>query len=360
MPTAVVRRPDDQRTVGDFLEAVQTQASALLIGGEAGIGKTTLWLDSLERAHQCGFRVLTARAGQLETALAYTTVGDLLSEVAAPHMASIPDMQLQALNRVLMREDDDGPETNQRMIATAFQSVVEALAVDTPTLIAVDDVQWLDSSSRSVLAYAVHRVKSRVGVLLTERHEHDHATAMSWLRPAATGEAMRLRVSPLSSKELHALIEQKLGRSFPRPTMARIATISGGNPLYALELARAIDADPDGGQQVFPRTLAELVQIRIGRLGAEALDVLVAAACVPSPTVDLLADVTEKTVDQVVELIEEAEDAGIVVIDGNRLGAVQRGLPQRRRGAAPLLAPGLVRCLEGARIQSAPSCPGRQ
>jgi DNA-binding CsgD family transcriptional regulator len=320
MPTAVVRRPDDQRTVGDFLEAVQTQASALLIGGEAGIGKTTLWLDSLERAHQCGFRVLTARAGQLETALAYTTVGDLLSEVAAPHMASIPDMQLQALNRVLMREDDDGPETNQRMIAAAFKSVVEALAADTPTLIAVDDVQWLDSSSRSVLAYAVHRVKSRVGVLLTERHEHDHATAMSWLRPAATGEAMRLRVSPLSSKELHALIEQKLGRSFPRPTMARIATISGGNPLYALELARAIDADPDGGQQVFPRTLAELVQIRIGRLGATALDVLVAAACVPAPTVDLLADVTETSVDQVVALIEEAEDAGIVVIDGNRLG----------------------------------------
>jgi len=92
-----VRRPDDQRTVGDFLEAVANAGVGSAHRGEAGIGKTTLWLDSLERAHQCGFRVLTARAGQLETALAYTTVGDLLSEVATPHMASIPDMQLQAL-----------------------------------------------------------------------------------------------------------------------------------------------------------------------------------------------------------------------------------------------------------------------
>jgi hypothetical protein len=158
MLPAVVRRSGDQRAVGDFLDAAQTQASALLIGGEAGIGKTTLWLDSLERADECGFRVLTARAGQLETVLAYTTVGDLLSEVDSPLLARIPDPQRLALNRVLMRTEDEGPETNQRMVATAFRSVVEALADDLPTLIAVDDVQWLDSSSRSVLAYAVHRL----------------------------------------------------------------------------------------------------------------------------------------------------------------------------------------------------------
>jgi DNA-binding CsgD family transcriptional regulator len=340
MPHAVVRRLEDQRAVGDFLDAAQTHASALLIGGEAGIGKTTLWVDSLERARDCGFRVLTARAGQLETVLAYTTVGDLLSEVEPPLMATIPDPQQQALNRVLMRAEDDAPQTNQRMVATAFKSVVEALAVNTPTLIAVDDVQWLDSSSRSVLAYTVHRLKGRVGVLLTERHERDRGTAMSWLQSATAGAVMDLRVSPLSPRELHVLIEQKLGRSFPRPTMERIANISGGNPLYALELARAIEADPGGGQQVFPRTLAELVQIRIGRLDAAALDVLLAAACVPSPTVDLLVDVTGKTVHQVVALIEEPESAGIVVLDGNRLGfthpVLARGVylnatPARRR-----------------------------
>lgn len=336
----VVPRVGVQRAIGDFLEGAQTQSSALLIRGEAGIGKTTLWLDALARARAAGFRALTARAGQLETVLAYMTVGDLLSEVEPPLLAAIPDPQQQALNRVLMRGDDQGPETNQRMVATAFRSVVEALATDTPTLIAVDDVQWLDSSSRSVLAYLVHRLRGPVGVLLTERHEHEHATAMSWLQSGAARAVMDLRVAPLSPAELHALIEQKLGHSFPRPTMARIADISGGNPLYALELARAIDADPDGGQQVFPRTLAELVQIRIGRLDAGALDVLLAAACVPSPTIDLLAAVTGESARRVVDLIEEPESAGIVVLDGNRLafthpvlarGVYLNAAPARRR-----------------------------
>lgn len=319
MTSAIVSRPDEQRAVGDFLTAAQTRASALLIGGEAGIGKTALWLDSIDRARGSGFRVLTARAGQLETAHAYTTVGDLLSEVEPEAYAGIPDFQQTALDRVLLRADEPGPETNPRTIATAFTSVVEALAATTPTLIGVDDVQWLDSSSRSVLAYAVHRMKSRVGVLFTERRERGHGTAMSWLTSVTTGGVGELDVPPLSPSGLHQLMEHKLGHSFPSPIMKRIADISGGNPLYALELARAIEADPDGGQQVFPRTLAELVRMRIGRLSAGTLDVLLAASCVRSPTVDQLAHVTDRSADDVVALLEEPEDAGIVVLDGNRV-----------------------------------------
>ena len=53
----------------------------------------------------------------------------------------------------------------------------------------------------------------------------------------STGFALR----PLSLGGLHMLISQRLGRSFPRPTTVRIAEISGGNPFYALELARAMD-----------------------------------------------------------------------------------------------------------------------
>ena len=68
----------------------------------------------------------------------------------------------------------------------------------------------------------------------------------------------RIHVSPLSLGGLHALISSRLGRSFPRPTMLRIAEISGGNPFYALELARAIDAG--SSRTVLPATLAELMR----------------------------------------------------------------------------------------------------
>ena len=320
MPVQIVSRSGEERAIDEFLTSAHRQPAALVLEGEAGIGKSSLWWAGLDRARGNGFRVLAARAAQPETVHAFATIGDLLAEVESSHVTRIPDLQQRAVDRVLMRAADEGPDTDQWVIAAAFTSVVEALAVSTPALIAVDDVQWLDSSSRTVLAYAMRRVKSRIGILVTERVGREDAVATSWLELATAGEVRRERVSPLSLGGLHTLIEDRLGRSFPRPIMTRIAEVSGGNPLYALELARELDADPNSGQHVFPRTLAGLVRLRIERLDDSVLDVLTAAACVPNPTVDLLASVSGKTVEEIVGLLEVPETAGIVLVDGNRIG----------------------------------------
>lgn len=333
-------RSPEASPLKNFLTAATSRPSALLIQGQAGIGKTTFWLSAIDRARERGFRVLTARASQSETVLAYATVGDLVLSVESMLLANIPDLYQQALNRVLMRAGNDDRETNQQVVAAAFMSMVDTLAANAPTLIAVDDVQWLDSSSRAVMAYAVRRLKGRVGVLVTEREARDTVNTLSWLQLATADEIATLRVSPLGLQGLHALIKQRLGRSFAHPTMVRIAEVSGGNPLYALELARAIDAHHDGDHQVFPLSLADLVRMRIARLGDSALDVMLAAACVPKPTVDMLVGVTGKTVEQVVALLEEPESAGIIVLDGNRVafthpvlarGVYANATPARRR-----------------------------
>ena len=96
----------------------------------------------------------------------------------------------------------------------------------------------------------------------------------NWLQLARPDGIERVRVGPLSLGGLHALISARLGRSFPRPTMVRIAEISGGNPFYALELARAIDAGSSNPQSGLPGSLSELMRLRIGRLDAEARDLL--------------------------------------------------------------------------------------
>jgi ATP/maltotriose-dependent transcriptional regulator MalT len=127
----------------------------------------------------------------------------------------------------------------------------------------------------------------------------------------------RVRVGPLSLGGLHALISARLGRSFPRPTMVRIAEISRGNPFYALELARAIDLSAGKSGEVLPATLAELMRSRIGRLEPDTQDLLLAAACASSPTVDLLAEVTGTTVERAVELLGEAKGKGIIGFDGD-------------------------------------------
>ena len=65
-------RPLEARIVGGFLDSAASEPSALLIEGEPGIGKTTLWLAAQELARDRGFRVLSARAAAAESVLAYT------------------------------------------------------------------------------------------------------------------------------------------------------------------------------------------------------------------------------------------------------------------------------------------------
>ncbi len=127
--------------------------------------------------------------------------------------------------------------------------------------------------------------------------------------------------------------------------MVRISEISGGNPFYALELARAIDDGSAGSHPALPATLSELMRQRIGRLGPDTRTLLLAAASVANPTVELLARVTGNSVERASELIAEAEGKGLIGIDG---GDVRFAHPLLARsvytdatpGAAPGDAPG--------------------
>jgi len=242
---AVVHRPFELRTVSEFLRSVTQQPSGLVIEGEPGIGKTTLWLSAIEQARDSGYRVFSARVGQAESVLAYATVADLLRDIDATVLAALPDIQRVAVDRVLLRASSEDHTTDQRVVAAAFASVFDCLAADSPVLIAIDDLQWLDRSSKDVLAFAARRFKAQVGLLLTERSDADGGSAVTWLRLSRPDGIERVRVGPLSLGGLHTLVSARLGRSFPRPTMVRIAEISGGNPFFALELpARSMPGPP--------------------------------------------------------------------------------------------------------------------
>jgi ATP/maltotriose-dependent transcriptional regulator MalT len=330
MDHGVVCRTGELGAIAEFLTSACARPSGLTIEGEAGIGKTTLWSGATEQARERGSCVLSARACQAESAIGYAAVADLLSDVESAIFVRLPNLHRVAVDRVLLRSSDEGPDADQRAVAAAFLATVEMLAADAPVLLAIDDLQWLDASSRAVVTFAARRIKGRVGVLVTERPEPDCPTAMRWLRVGAKNDIGRIRLGPLSLGELHALISGRLGRSLPRPTMVRIAEVSQGNPFYALELARAVNGQSPTAEQELPRTLAELMRSRIGDLDAEVRDVLLAAACVTDPTVELLAQAKAITATETVALLEVAESKGIVGIEGNRV-----------RFAHPLLARGV-------------------
>ena len=220
---------------------------------------------------------------------------------------------------MLLSGSGDGPVTDQRIAAAAFTAIVEALAVERPVLLAIDDVQWLDSSSRAVIAFAARRVKGAVGVLVTERTEGRGSDASSWLRMSRPDAVATVQLGPLSIGALHALLSERLGRALPRPTMARIHQISGGNPFFAMELARTVEVGATAQHPQLSPTLAELMRLRMSRVSGAESDVLLAAACMADPTVDVLAAATSRTVDEVVGSLEMAEAEAIVRIEGNRV-----------------------------------------
>ncbi|MCV7022570.1 AAA family ATPase [Mycolicibacterium novocastrense] len=315
-------RPDEERAVADFLQSASRAPSALLIEGEAGIGKTTLWQAASDRARSDGFRVLSARNSSAESVLAYTTLTELLADVDAAEFGNLPAAQRSAIERIRRA---DGAPTDRRAVAAAFLSVIEGLATRQPLLLAIDDVQWVDPSSSHVLSYAARRLAGPVGVLGTLRT--GGTDAYTWLQLRRPDATHRISLRPLTSRMLHAVVTQHLEHPLSRAKMTRIHQISGGNPFYAIELAKVSDDRPE---VPLPDTLAAVVQARLSGLNAETLQALLAAASAADPAVDLVAAAVDTEHDRAVELLEAAEQRGVIAIEGNRV-----------RFTHPLLAAGV-------------------
>src|SRR6185437_6125885 len=112
MRAADVGSQAETRAVADLLTAVSSRPSALVIEGEPGIGKTTLWSDAVGQAREHGIRVLSARPAPAESVLAYSSLADMLSDVGTDELADLPPPQRHAIDLVLLRADAAGEPTD--------------------------------------------------------------------------------------------------------------------------------------------------------------------------------------------------------------------------------------------------------
>jgi tetratricopeptide (TPR) repeat protein len=337
VPTGVVSQEVHDRTVADFLTTAPGGPSALVVEGEPGIGKTTLWLAAVEEAAKRGFRVLTTRPGAAQSVPAYTALAELLGGVDEVALARLPDPQRAAIDGVLSRTNGAGMPADPRAVAAAFLAIVEGLAAESPVLIGLDDVQWLDPSSVGVLGFALRRLSGPLAVVGAVRTGPERVD-VSWLQLPEPHRTERIMLGPMAIGALHAVLHERLGVSLPRPAMVHIHEVSNGNPFYALELARAIGHGESSIDATLPPTLAELVRTRVGGVEADVGQVLLAAACASSPTVELLARAVDADPKTVVALLEEAESQGIIELRRNRVSF-----------AHPLLARGIYTDAGGAR-----------
>ncbi len=145
--TAVVGRDDELGSIQAFLAEVEQGPAALVLSGEAGIGKTILWEAGVEEARERFGRVLSHRSVEAEASLAFAGLSDLLEPVLEEVAADLPPPRRQALEVALLLVAPGDEPPDPRAIGLAFLDVLRLLAERGPVLVALDDLQWLDSSS---------------------------------------------------------------------------------------------------------------------------------------------------------------------------------------------------------------------
>jgi hypothetical protein len=318
----VVGRQVEIATLADFLAAGRSTPQALVLDGVAGIGKTTIFGATVMEAREQGFAVFSCRPAAAEAAFSFAALADLLSPVLPGGLGRLPLPQRRALAAALLLEDSGGSAPEERAIAFAVCQLLRDCGGG-PVLIAVDDVQWLDAASASVLAFALRRLAAApVAILAARRTSGKESTPLGLDRAFPSERLRRLRLGPLSLGATHRLLREHLGVSFPRPTLVKLYETSGGNPFYALELARALEQSRDGAgagkRLTVPTSLTDLVSARLATLSEEVREVLEPVALLSNPMVSIVEAVASDTTTTRGRL-QIAEAAAILELEDERV-----------------------------------------
>jgi DNA-binding CsgD family transcriptional regulator len=289
MAVDIVGREVELASVHAFLDGQDEGPAALTLDGEAGIGKSTLWLAGVAAARERGFRVLVSRPAEAERRLAHAGLGDLFESVLERVLPVLPAPRRRALELALLVEEDPHG-FDARTLGVAVRSGLEALAAVEPVVLAIDDVQWLDPSSASALAFALRRLEGQPILLLLARRFGERDETPDLELTIAAERVRRVHVGPLSLGAIHQLLRTHLALTLARPTLLRVHVTSGGNPFYALELARALSADVDPTQPLpVPETLEGLVRARLDELPPATRESLLLAVAAGRPSAELFA-----------------------------------------------------------------------
>ena len=310
--TEAFGRERELARTGRFLERAARQVAVLVLEGEAGVGKTTVWREGVHSAEARGFRVLLSRPAEAEAKLAFSAVADLCEAVPDHAFAALPEPQRRTLGVALLRAQPSGGPLSHRTVSAAVRGVLARLADEAPVIVAVEDVQWLDPTSATVLGYALRRLTGApIGWLLTQRLGQP-----AQLQPeehVPSDVVARWRVGPLGRDALHRLLRARFDRPISRSQLLHIEESSRGNPFHALEIARELhrlDTTRVVSPMPVPGDLQTLVAARLRRLPQRTRDELLTAAALSDPDTTLLDEAA----------LGPAEEADLLRVDD--LGAV--------------------------------------
>jgi DNA-binding CsgD family transcriptional regulator len=306
MSERILGRGAELLEVGALLADETLMACALVLFGAAGVGKTTLWEEGIRLATERGLRVLAARPAEAEAALPFAALGDLIGPVV--DTIELPRPQRAALDRALQRSDADEP-ADRLAVSRAVLGLLRGLAHDGPLVVAVDDVQWLDTPTERALTFALRRLTDVPARVLVA------CRTAGGPPPLGLHGARQVAVDPLPAGELGALLHDRLGLELARPRLLGLHRACGGNPFYALEIGRALQRDHRaGGPLPVPESLGELLRLRLEALPAAAREAALLTAASTHPTWTLIERAAGGT-----DGLAEAVRAGVLALDDDRV-----------------------------------------
>ena len=304
-----------ERDIAELEEALGLAAQGIpqimLIGGDAGIGKTTLVADLERRAGQLGFTVATGHGLDIEAGISFAPVVEAVRSL----LGGLEDLSSRPSGRrMLSLLDPSAPRSREALhvLDDLTAAVLEAAAAG-PVLLVLEDMHWADRSTQDFAAAL--SATARGGLLLVLTHRSDelhrrHPFRKTLAEISRTPGARRVDLGPLGRDDIAGIVAAHTDGPPDPSVVGAVLARSEGNPLYAEELLAGDRADDQEG---VPHHLSDLLLARIDAL-EEGPRELLRLASVYGTRLDTetLAELAGLDRTRTEELLREALDANVL------------------------------------------------